>query len=163
MEPLALTACELTWCRPQTLGPATMAPYPSPTQYNHQLLTAHGTTTCETKPPTCETINPHTTRGLTLSGEPSTTSGATSPHWTNGNTTTVAASVCRVYMSIHFEHILCCIPRHVQSNFIWGGHEAILLVVNIVTSPIGTDCGGTAPVVGLYRVIQKSRKMFELQ
>ena len=28
MEPLALTANGLTWCRPQTLGPA---PYPSPT------------------------------------------------------------------------------------------------------------------------------------
>ena len=40
---------------------------------------------------------------------------------------------------------------HVQSNFIWGGHEAILLVVNIVTSPIGTDCGWSAPVVVLYR------------
>ena len=100
MEPLALTANGLTWCRPQTLGPA---PYPSPTQYNHQLLTANGTT----KPTTCETINHlpvkpltlHTTRELTLSGEPSTTSGATSPHWTNGNTTTEAASVCRVYMS----------------------------------------------------------------
>ena len=115
MEPLALTACGLTWCRPQTLGPATMAPYPSPTQYNNQLLTAHGTTTCET-------INPHTTRGLSVSGEPSTTSGATSPHWTNGNTTTEAVSVCKVYMSIRFEHILCCrselnvcdVPRHVH-------------------------------------------------
>ena len=94
MEPLALTACGLTWCWPQTLGPATMAPYPlNPTQYNPQLLTANGTT----RPTTCETINPlpvklvinpHPTRELTLSGEPSTTtgSGATSPHWTNGNT-----------------------------------------------------------------------------
>ena len=33
-------------------------------------------------------------------------------------------------------------------NFIWC--EAMLLVVNIVTCPIGTDCGG-APVVGVYR------------
>ena len=24
-------------------------------------------------------------------------------------------------------------------------------MVNIVTCPIGTDCGGSAPVVGLYR------------
>ncbi|KAL5459779.1 hypothetical protein EMCRGX_G033152 [Ephydatia muelleri] len=39
--------------RPQTLGPATMAPYPSPTQYNYQLLTAVGIT----RPTTCETIN----------------------------------------------------------------------------------------------------------
>ena len=38
---------------------------------------------------------------------------------------------------------------HVQSKFylVW-----MLLVVNIVTScPIGTDCGGSAPVVDLYR------------
>ena len=34
-------------------------------------------------------------------------------------------------------------------NFIWC--EAMLLVVNIVTCPIGTDCGGSAPVVGVYR------------
>ena len=27
----------------------------------------------------------------------------------------------------------------------------MLLVVNIVTCPIGTDCGGSAPVVGVYR------------
>ena len=27
----------------------------------------------------------------------------------------------------------------------------MLLVVNIVTCPIGTDCGRSAPVVGLYR------------
>ena len=58
---------------PQTLGPATMAPYRSPTQYNHQLLTANRTS----RPTTCKTINPHTTRGLILSGEPSSTSGAT--------------------------------------------------------------------------------------
>ena len=25
------------------------------------------------------------------------------------------------------------------------------VVVNIVTYPIGTDCGGSAPVVGVYR------------
>ena len=67
-----------------------LAPYPSPTQ---DPLPVKPLT------PTCETINPHTTRGLTLSGEPTTTSGATSPHWTNWNTTTEAASVCRVYMS----------------------------------------------------------------
>ena len=38
---------------------------------------------------------------------------------------------------------------HVQSKFylVW-----MLLVVNIVTScPVGTDCGGSAPVVDLYR------------
>ena len=29
--------------------------------------------------------------------------------------------------------------------------KPMLLVVNIVTSPIGTDCGWSAPVVGLYR------------
>ena len=58
---------------PQTLGPATIAPYRSSTQYNHQLFTANGTT----RPTTCKTINPHTTRGLTLSREPSSTSGAT--------------------------------------------------------------------------------------
>ena len=34
-------------------------------------------------------------------------------------------------------------------NFIWC--EAMLLVVNILTCPIGTDCGGSAPVVGVYR------------
>ena len=28
--------------------------------------------------------------------------------------------------------------------------KPMLLVVNIVTSPIGTDCGWSAPVVGLY-------------
>ena len=27
----------------------------------------------------------------------------------------------------------------------------MLLVVNIVTCPIGTDCGGSATVVGVYR------------
>ena len=44
------------------------------------------------------------------------------------------------------------VPRHVHvlSNFIWGETEAMLLVVNIVTCPIGTDCGGSAPVVCLY-------------
>ena len=61
MEPLALIACGLTWCRPQTLGPATMAIYPSPTKYNHQLLTANGTT----KPTTCETINSIPVKPLT--------------------------------------------------------------------------------------------------
>ena len=72
---------------PQTLGPATMAPYRSPTQYNHQLLTANGTT----RPTTCKTISPHTARGLTLSGEPSNTSGATNylqiihPHCKQGS------------------------------------------------------------------------------
>ena len=77
---------EVTHPRPQTLGPATMAPYP------------HSTTTSSSrqmelpvKPltpwrPVKLVINPHTTSGLTLSGEPSTTNGATSPHWTNGNT-----------------------------------------------------------------------------
>ena len=70
---------------PQTRGPATMAPYRSPTQYNHQLLTANGTT----GPTTCRTINPHTTRAL--SGEPSSTSGATNylqiihPHCKQGS------------------------------------------------------------------------------
>ena len=29
--------------------------------------------------------------------------------------------------------------------------KPVLLVVNIVTSPISTDCGWSAPVVGLYR------------
>ena len=58
---------------PQTLGLATMVPYRSCTQYNHQLLTANGTS----RPNTCKTINPHTTRGLILSGEPSSTCGAT--------------------------------------------------------------------------------------
>ena len=28
--------------------------------------------------------------------------------------------------------------------------KPMLLVVNIVTSPFGTDCGWSAPVVGLY-------------
>ena len=28
--------------------------------------------------------------------------------------------------------------------------KPMLLVVNIFTSPIGTDCGWSAPVVGLY-------------
>ena len=34
-------------------------------------------------------------------------------------------------------------------KFIWC--EAMLLVVNMVTCPISTDCGGSAPVVGVYR------------
>ena len=34
-------------------------------------------------------------------------------------------------------------------KFIWC--EAMLLVVNMVTCPIGTDCGGSAPVVGVFR------------
>ena len=42
------------------------------------------------------------------------------------------------------------VPRHVQSYFIWGEVKPMLLVVNIFTSPIGTDCGWSAPVVGLY-------------
>ena len=45
---------------------------------------------------------------------------------------------------------------HVQSNFFWGGSEAMLLVVNIVTSPIGTDCGWSAPVV------EKNKACWEL-
>ena len=40
--------------------------------------------------------------------------------------------------------------------------EAMLLVVNIVTSPIGTDCGWSAPVVGLYTqaesLLEKKKK-----
>ena len=41
-----------------------------------------------------------------------------------------------------------CRHVHVQSKFylVW-----MLLVVNIVICPIGTVCGGSAPVVGLYR------------
>ena len=42
------------------------------------------------------------------------------------------------------------VPRHVQSNFICGRSEAMLLVVNLVTSPIDTDCGWSAPMVGFY-------------
>ena len=58
---LSMWSGTLNWSRPQTLGPATMAFYPSPTQ----LLTANTreATTC-----TYETINPHTTRGLTGRG-----------------------------------------------------------------------------------------------
>ena len=47
------------WSRPQILGPATMAFYPSPTQ----LLTANAN-----EATTYETIIPHTTRGLTGRG-----------------------------------------------------------------------------------------------
>ena len=42
-------------------GPATIATYPSPTRYNHQLLTANGTT----RPTICETINPLPVKQLT--------------------------------------------------------------------------------------------------
>jgi hypothetical protein len=58
---LSMWSGTLNWSRPQTLGPATMAFYPSPTQ----LLTANAreATTC-----TYETINPHTTRGITGRG-----------------------------------------------------------------------------------------------
>ena len=72
---------------PQTLGPATMAHYCSRTRYNHQLLTANGTS----RPTTCKTIFPHTTRALTLSEQPSSTSGATNylqiihPHCKQGS------------------------------------------------------------------------------
>ena len=47
----------------------------------------------------------------------------------------------QIYM--YCRHVLV----HVQSKFylVW-----MHLVVNIVTCPIGTDCGGSAPVVGLY-------------
>ena len=83
---------------PQTLGPATMTPYRSPTQYNHQLLTANQTT----KPTNCKTNNPHTTSGLTLSGEPSNTSGATN------NTSALQAGVNRCQWK--------CRPLHYTSN-----------------------------------------------
>ena len=72
---------------PQALGPATMAPYCGHTECNHQLLTANGTS----RPTTSKTISRHTTRGLTLSGEPSSTSGATNhlqiihPHCKQGS------------------------------------------------------------------------------
>ena len=45
--------------------------------------------------------------------------------------------------------------------------KPMLLVVNIVTSPIGTDCGWSAPVVGLYKQAEgflkrKSLYMYKL-
>ena len=45
-------------------------------------------------------------------------------------------------------HILCLrsVDMYMYIYLVW-----MLLVVNIVTCPIGTDCGGSAPVVGLYR------------
>ena len=67
-------------------------------------------------------------------------------HWTNGDATTGAASICRVYMCIRFS--LVHVDMYMFCAF-WC--EAMLLVVNIVTCPIGTDCGGSAPVVGVYR------------
>ena len=66
----------------------------------------------------------------------------------------VLNTFCVVDLNYMFVHV----QRHVQSKFILGGHEAILLVVNIVTSPISTDCGWSAPVVGLYR---QGRGLFE--
>ena len=56
---LSMWSGTLNWRQLQTLGPATMAPYPSPTQ----LLTANAN-----EATTYETINPHTTRGLTGRG-----------------------------------------------------------------------------------------------
>ena len=50
------------------------------------------------------------------------------------------------FCAVHVDLNYC---RHVHVHAFWC--EAMLLVVNIVTCPIGTDCGGSAPVVGVYR------------
>ena len=52
---------------------------------------------------------------------------------------------CVVHVDLNYVHVLCMY----RVNFIWC--KAMLLVVNILTCPIGTDCGGSAPVVGVYR------------
>ena len=65
-----------------------------------------------------------------------------------------------IFCVVHVDLNYCKRLRHVhvcactclcmyRINFIWC--EAMLLVVNIVTCPIGTDCGESAPVVGVYR------------
>ena len=43
------------------------------------------------------------------------------------------------------------VPRHVQSYFIWGGSEAHAVSGEYSYQPYRTDCGWSAPVVGLYR------------
>ena len=87
-----------------------------------------------------------------LLGEPSTTSGVTSWHWTNGipplkQPPFVECTYVPTFVSSDLNYCRH-VHVHVQSKFylVW-----MLLVVNIVICPIGTDCGGSAPVVGLYR------------
>ena len=56
---------------------------------------------------------------------------------------------CTCRSELGHVHVLCMYMYVYRVNFIWC--EAMLLVVNILTCPIGTDCGGSAPVVGVYR------------
>ena len=125
----------------------------SPTHYNHQLLTANANDPLPVKP-----LTPTLQEDL-LSGEPSTTSGATSPHWTNGNTTTEAASIFRMYMSTFY--ILYCsridlnyMFVHVQSG------EAMRLVVNIVTCPIASGLHPWLVYIHKQRVFEKKKKTY---
>ena len=136
-----------TWCRPQTLRPATMAPYPSPTQYNHQFLTANGTTRLTTS----ETINP-------LPVNPLTPTLQEDLHC-QGNHQLLVELPARIGQigtpplkqppfveCTCFEHVLCsrselsvcACTMYIYSYLGWG---SLALVLNLVTCPIGIDCG----------------------
>ena len=56
---------------------------------------------------------------------------------------------CVVHVEVYCRHVHVLCMYMYRVNFIWC--EAMLLVVNILTCPIGTDCGGSAPLVGVYR------------
>ena len=55
---------------------------------------------------------------------------------------------CVVHVDLNYcRHVDLRVLCMYRVNLIWC--EAMLLVVNMVTCPIGTDCGGSAPVVGV--------------
>ena len=88
--------------------PATMAPYPRPTQYNHHLLTANANES--TRPTTCETINPGPSPTLQvdlLSGKPSTTIGVPARIGQTG-TPPLKQPPFVECTCLRFSHTLCC-------------------------------------------------------
>ena len=102
VEPHCLFSLQLPHNQLSHPPPATMAPYPialhtTTTSSSLQMQMTHS---LPVKP-----LTPTLKEDL-LSGEPSSTSGATSLHRTNGNTTTEAVSFCRVYMSTFLHFVL---------------------------------------------------------
>ena len=128
-----------------------MAFYPSPTQ----LLTANAN-----EATTYETIIPHTTRGLTGRGTivelPARIGQMGIPPLEQPPF--VECTCLRFSL-----HTFCVVDLHVDLNYcrsvIWC--EAMLLVVNMVTCPIGTDCGGRFAYWELHTVLYASSKIWK--
>ena len=86
----------LNWSWPQTLGQPQWPPILAPHSSTLQM---------QMKPLPMKLLTPTLQEDLLVGNH----RGVTSSHWTNGDTTTGAASICRVYMPMFFSsHILCC-------------------------------------------------------